>query len=146
MHDPVEPTTKRERKRRNYQNIGATGKLPWTARGIEECMRHIHKRRLELTSEEQKGWDPLVEALLFIKDKYGRCEGSPHFLRMGAIISFLTHYDYRLRADEFITTDTQGRDSLDANLVDAFARLPFTMESFAYDDVKKYIESCRKPS
>ena len=145
MHDPLE--SKRERKRLNYQNIGRQGKLPWTARGIDECMRHIHKRRLELTSEERKDWDPLVTALVFIKEKYGQCEGSPHFLRMGAIISFLTHYDDRLRKDEFITTDAQAREFLDENLVEAFAKLPFSeWETFAYDEVKKYIESCRKPS
>jgi hypothetical protein len=107
MHDSLEPRNKRERKMRNYQNIGHTGKLPWTARGIDECMRHIHKRRLELKSEERKDWDPYVEALIFIREKYGKCEGSPHFQRMGAIISFVTHYDDRLRKDEFITTDAQ---------------------------------------
>ena len=136
----------RERKRRNYHDIGATGKLPWTPRGIEECMRYIHKRRLELPSEKRGDWDPLVVALVFIKEKYGQCEGSLHFLRMGAIISFLTHCDDRLREDGFVTTDGQGQDFLDDNLVEAFARLPFTMESFAYEDVKRYVERCKKPS
>jgi len=101
---------------------------------------------LGVAKREAGDWDPLVMALVFIKEKYGQCEGSLHFLRMGAIISFLTHYEDRLRKDGFITTDAQGQDFLDDNLVGAFARLPFTMESFAYEDVKKYVERCKKPS
>src|SRR5205085_12483535 len=53
-----EPRNKRERKRENYRNIGHAGKLPWTASGIDDCMRHIHKRRLVLKKEEREDWDP----------------------------------------------------------------------------------------
>jgi hypothetical protein len=66
---------------------------------------------------------------------------------MGTIMSFLTHYEERLRSDGFITTDARGREFLDDNLMGAFARLRFkTMAGFEYDDVKKYVESCKKPS
>src|ERR1700694_2994511 len=129
--DLLEPKNKRERKKWNYHRVGATGRLPWSARGIEECVRHVHKRHSELTQEERKGWNPTIESLFFIKGKYGESKGSAHFLRMGQIINFMQHYRKRLKED---------------NLVEALAKLPFTIESFCYDDVKSYIQSCKKPS
>jgi hypothetical protein len=146
MNDELMPKNKRERKNRNYQIAAFNGKLPWTVRGIEECMRHIHKRASELTAEERKDWDPTIEALVFLKQKYGRNKGSAHFIRMGQIISFVEHYRDRLKRDKLLTPIANGGESLEDSLVRAFATLPFTMASFQYDEVKKYVESCKKPS
>jgi hypothetical protein len=146
MNDNFVPKSKRERKNWNYHAIGATGKLPWSVRGIEECMRHIHKRASDLTAEERKDWDPMIEVLVFVKEKYGRNKGSAHFLRMGHIISFVEHYRDRLKRDKLVTPIANDGVSLDDNLVRAFATLPFTMSSFRYDDVEKYVQSCKKPS
>jgi hypothetical protein len=141
-----EPQNKRERKRWNYHMAGASGRIPWTARGIEDCVRYVHKRYCELTEEEQKDWDPHVVALFYIKEKYGHCKGSAHFLRMGSIISFMLHYRKRLKKDKLIHTDEHGLDYWGDNLAEALARLPFTIESFNYDDVRDYVLRCRKPS
>jgi len=146
LMDLLEPKNKRERKKWNYHRVGATGRLPWSARGIEECVRHVHRRLSELTQEERKGWDPTIESLFFIKRKYGESKGSAHFLRMGQIINFMQHYRERLKKDKLIFADSRGRESWEDNLVEAFAKLPFTIKSFRYDDVKRYVQSCKKPS
>ncbi len=141
-----EPQNKRERKRWNYHRAGANGKLLWTARGIEDCVRYIHKRHCELAEEEQRDWDPYVVALVYIKEKYGQCKGSAHFLRMGSIISFVQHYRKRLKKDKLILTDEHGVDFWEDHLAEALARLPFSKTSFDYNEVKNYVLRCRKPS
>ncbi len=146
MHDPLEPKNKRERKRWNYHKLGMTGQVPWNSRGIEECMRHMHQRYSEMTEEERKDYDAYIVALAFIRGKYGQTKGSLYFQRMGAIISFMQHYRDRLKEDKFITTDAEGATFWEDNLMEAFARLPFTMQSFKYDDVTRYVERCKKPS
>jgi hypothetical protein len=146
MNDELMPKNKRERKTENYQMVAATGKLPWTFRGIEECMRHIHKRGSELTPEESKDWNPRIEALAFLKRRYGKNKGSAHFVRMGQIILFVEHYRDRLKKDKLLTPIANGVESLDDSVVRAFATLPFTMASFEYDAVKKYVQNCKKPS
>src|SRR5258708_12618837 len=92
LMDLLEPKNKRERKKWNYHRVGATGRLPWSARGIEECVRHVHRRLSELTQEERKGWDPTIESLFFIKRQYGESKVSAHFLRIGQKIHFIQHY------------------------------------------------------
>jgi hypothetical protein len=99
-----------------------------------------------LPEAERKDWDPFAVALVYINRKYGQCKGSAHFLRMGSIISFMQHYRKRLKRDKLICTDEQGTDFWVDNLAEAFARLPFTIESFNYNDVRDYVLRCRKPS
>ncbi len=99
-----------------------------------------------LPEVKRKDWDPYVESLVFIKNKYGQNKGSLYFLRMGAIINFRTHYAEKLREDKLVTIGADGGEWWDDHLAEAFARLPFTIESFRYEDVKRYVASCKKPS
>jgi hypothetical protein len=140
-----EPKNKRERSRA-YFRASADGKLPWTARGIEECMRHLQKTRSELTEEETKDWNPYLESLFFTETKYGESKGTVHCLRMGQIINFIQHYRPRMKRDKLIIRDKQGTEFWEDNLAEAFAKLPFTIKSFRYDDVRSYVQRCKKPS
>jgi hypothetical protein len=130
----------------NYFRAGTTGKIAWNARGIEECFRYLNKKYEQMSVAERKEWDPYVESLYFIKDKYGDAKGSLYFLRMGAIINFIIHYRKRLRKDKLVSVDANGTEWWEDNLAQAFARLPFTIKSFRYQDVKEYVERCNRPS
>jgi hypothetical protein len=146
MRNLLEPKNKHERKRRNYFRAATTGKIPWNARGIEDCVRHLNKRYSQLSDEEQNDWSPYVESLCFIKQKYGENRGTLYALRMGQIINFMTHYRERLKRENLIKTDDDGTMWWSGHLADAFAKLPFTIRSFRYADVKNYIKHCEKPS
>lgn len=142
----LEPRNKRDRKSLNYFRAAQTGKIPWNARGIDECVRHLNTTHASLTDEHRKEWDATVEALFYIKQKYGENRGSLYFIRMGHILSFLTHYKKRLEKDKLVWKDESGTLWWTDHLANAFAKLQYTMRSFRYDEVKRYVQSCEKPS
>lgn len=130
----------------NYFRAGARGRLPWTAQGIEECVRHLLTTFLDLSSEERKDWSPHITALCFIKKKYGVNRGTVYALRMGQIILFMEHYRKRLMRDRLIRTDKTGTEWWGDHLAEAFAKLPYAIKGFKYEDVKRYVKNCEKPS
>jgi hypothetical protein len=146
MRDVLEPISKRERKKQNYYRAAATGKIPWTARGIETCLDYMREEFAGLTSEEGEDWCPHVASLCFIQATYGENLGIVHFLRMRQIINFIAPYRERLMRDGLLSVDKSGGEWWEGHLSGAFARLPFTMGSFKYEDVKRYIKNCGKPS
>jgi hypothetical protein len=146
MREVLEPRNKRERKKWNYFRAASSGRIPWTARGIEECVRHLAKTFADLPTEERKDWCPYIASLHFIKEKYGENRGTVHFLRMGQIINFMIQRRKRLIQDGLIVTDENGTQWWTDHLAEAFARLPYTFKNFKYEDVKRYVKNCEKPS
>jgi hypothetical protein len=136
-----------QRKSWNYIAAGRRGAIPWTASGLANCYAHINNTYLRLAAEERKDWDPYVEAILFIKPRYGRSLGTAHAIRMGAVLSFLYERDAALRKDQIIRPSTGDLEEWDISLFEALAKLPFsTRRGFGYQRVKAYIRSSRSPS
>jgi hypothetical protein len=146
MEDPLQPRNRRERKRFNYFRAATTGKVTWNARGIEECIRYLNKTFNELSLEERADWNPYIESLYFIKNKYGETKGTLYCARMGQVINFIIQYRKRMRKDKLVSVDANGTEWWEENLTQAFAKLPYTFKSFRYQDVKAYVERCNRPS
>ena len=66
----LDPNTKKERKLRNSLMAGQSGRIKWTARGVEECVRHLQKESVALASRgKAKEWEPYAETLVYIRSK-----------------------------------------------------------------------------
>jgi hypothetical protein len=81
----LEPNDKKERKFRNLLVAGQSGRIEWTARGVEDCVRHLQKEFVALASRgKAKEWEPYAETLIYVRNKYGHLEGTAHYYRMAA--------------------------------------------------------------
>lgn len=139
---------KRERKRLNLMRAGMKGKVPWTLKGLDQCMAHMATVRARLEKERRESaYEATPIALQFILQKYGRVRGAPHLSRMNAVIMFMNRFRKRLIKEKFLRVLPNGKDEVEEALLVALAKLPFAGKyGFTYKQVSKYIRNTLKPN
>jgi hypothetical protein len=140
--------TKRDRKIRNCFAAGHSGRIKWTARGVEDCVRHLQKEWAALASRgKAKDWEPYAEILIYMRDKYSKLEATAHYFRMAAVILFLDRHMKGLKRAGIVRRDTENFVLWDDALFEALAKLPFKpLTGFRFSEVKSYVCRSKKPN
>ena len=144
----MDPNSKKERKLRNPLMAGQSGRIKWTARGVEECVRHLQKESVALASRgKAKEWEPYAETLIYIRSKYGQLEGTAHYYRMAAVMLFMERHMKGLKKIGVVKQDGEGFALWDDALFEAFAKLPFKpLIGFKFSNVRNYVSRSKKPN
>lgn len=140
------PRGRKARRHDQALKMMASGKVRWTARGIQDGMRLLMRRWFELTDEERKEFDPYFEALYYVTGELGSRRGLPHARRLQAVVMFVQHYHKRLQRDKLVRRGKDGFMECTMAMFEAMAKLPYTLEGFDYEQVKNYVQKSEAPN
>src|ERR1700684_605875 len=105
----LDRSSKQERRFRNALMAGQSGRIKWTAGGVEDCVRHLQKEFVALASRgKAKEWEPYAETLTYVRNKYGHLEGTAHYYKMAAVILFIERHMKDLKKIGAVRRDVEG--------------------------------------
>ena len=148
MESSVRNPERRERKNINVFAAGQSGRIKWTASGVQDCVMHLQDQWTAFASRgKSRDWDPYPRILSYMRDKYGHREAIAHYYRMASVVGFLHRHMKGLKQSGIVRQDGDGFALWDDALFEAFARLPFKpLVGFRFSDVRNYVLRSKKPN
>jgi hypothetical protein len=140
---------KQERNIQRNVIAAMSGRIKWTARGIQDGLRHVETGWLASISEEKndRSLEPCIAAYDYARTRYSGVTGSAHAVRLTIVINFLQRHWKGLVKAGIIKSNGQTFELWDGALFQAFAKLPYEPPAgFGFEQIVDFVRRSKKPS